>query len=117
MGNKNKRRVFASRVLLAVFLPMLLVSFFHIHDYQSNTENECVQCVNHQPHSGHFTTTHMGVHDCVICQMCHLAFGAATVLATVHILTLTLCVLTDRSSLLPIGSIAYKSTRAPPYIL
>jgi hypothetical protein len=117
MGNKNKRRAFASRVLLAVFLPMLFISFFHIHEYQPNHENECAQCVNHQPHSGHFTTMHMGVHDCVICQMCHLPYVAATVLITVFILTPTLCALTDCSSLLPIGSIAYKSTRAPPYIL
>lgn len=117
MGNVNKRRTFASRVLLTVFSMMLVVSFFHIHEVQTSHENECAQCVNHQPHSGHFTTTHMGVHDCVICQLCHLPYVAATVLTTLFVLTPTLCVLPARRYVLTAGHIAYKSTRAPPFVL
>ena len=50
---KTKRHI-ASWVLLAVFLPMLLLSSFHIHETGETVKTECTDCVHHNCH-GHLT--------------------------------------------------------------
>lgn len=74
--NPITKRHIASWVLLAVYLPMLLVSSFHIHRIKRVYEVECKACVQYQCH-GHLLQLSEGVHQCVLCQILTLTYVAA----------------------------------------
>jgi len=65
--NVTTKRQFASRLLLAVFLPMLLLSALHLHQPSASALTSCTECVQHHC-SGHLAQQSGCVHDCVLCQ-------------------------------------------------
>ena len=73
--NPITKRHIASWVLLAVYLPMLLVSSLHIHGTADAHETECAECVQHQCH-GHLSQLSDGMHQCVLCQILTLTYVA-----------------------------------------
>jgi len=77
------RRHIASWLLLAVFLPMLVLSSLHVHNEGAEAAAvECADCVHHSCH-GHLAQTASWSHDCVICQFLTLTFiAAATVVVS-----------------------------------
>ena len=82
---KEIRRHIASWLLLAVFVPMLLLSSVHIHETGETIATECADCVHHSCH-GHMTATPHWAHDCVLCQFLTLTMLAAAVMAvTVYV--------------------------------
>ena len=76
--NPMTKRHIASWVLLAVYLPMLLISSLHIHGTTDTHETECAECVQHQCH-GHLSQLSDGLHQCVLCQILTLTYVASTV--------------------------------------
>ena len=77
----DNRRHIASWLLLAVFVPMLILSSLHEHDTSvSAAETECVDCVHHSCH-GHLTQMASWTHDCVLCQFLTLPMLVAVMLA------------------------------------
>lgn len=77
---ETTRRYYSSLVLLAVFLPMLLLSSFHVHP-QSHVEGDyCKECVHHLPHAGHMGSLSVCSFDCVLCQFLTLPFLIAPML-------------------------------------
>jgi hypothetical protein len=77
----DTKRHIASWLLLAVFVPMLVLSSLHVHgDSSSMAETECADCVHHSCH-GHLTATASWAHDCVLCQFQLLKMLAAAVIA------------------------------------
>ena len=76
----DNRRHIASWLLLAVFVPMLLLSSIHIHETGETVDTECVDCVHHSCH-GHLTQMASWTHDCVLCQFLTLPMLAAVMLA------------------------------------
>ena len=73
--NPITKRHIASWVLLAVYLPMLLISSFHIHETSEYGETACAECVHHQCH-GHLSQLSDGMHQCVLCQFLTLSYVA-----------------------------------------
>jgi hypothetical protein len=72
----DNRRHIASWLLLAVFVPMLILSSLHVHERSvAAPEKECVDCVHHSCH-GHLTQMASWTHDCVLCQFLSLTFVA-----------------------------------------
>ena len=72
------RRYLASWLLLAVFLPMLLLSSVHMHQHnRSVTDSECIDCFHHNCH-GHLSQTAAWSHDCVLCQFLTLTMLTAS---------------------------------------
>ena len=57
----------ASWVLLAVFLPMLLLSSLHVHEVPTGTQNSCEACVDHHC-GGHFGQQTLPMHQCLLCE-------------------------------------------------
>lgn len=75
------KRHLASWVLLAIFVPMLIMSSLHIHKESiAQTETECTDCVHHSCH-GHLIQTTTWAHECVLCQFLTLTMLTATVMA------------------------------------
>ena len=72
------KRQIASWLLLAVFLPMLLLSSLHIHEDHLSSTAECAECVAHHCH-GHIGQTSASPDSCVLCQFLSLTFESAAV--------------------------------------
>ena len=82
---QKTRRHIASCLLLAVFMPMLLLSSVHVHETAETIETECADCVHHSCH-GHMTVTATWSHDCVLCQFLTLTLLTAAAMAvTVYV--------------------------------
>jgi hypothetical protein len=76
--NLEKKRYIASWILLAVFLPTLLLSSLHIHHESEAYAEQCTECVHHQCH-GHLSQLADTMHHCVLCQFLTLTFVAGSV--------------------------------------
>lgn len=80
--NVNRKRHIASWLLLAVFVPMLILSSLHVHEQVQNNIVDCKECVEHHCH-GHLTQLSMSMDECVLCQFLMLTFLAEAALAVV----------------------------------
>ncbi len=111
-----QKRTWAARLMLLVFLPILLFSFLHTHQYAVSVEGGCYECTNHLPHGGHISLQAIHFHDCVLCQFVSLSFVAATtsVLAVARqVVTVLLYTQTPQC----LSAVLQKhSPRAPPVI-
>jgi hypothetical protein len=72
----------ASWLLLAVFVPMVLLSSLHTHERAKTAENSCKECIAHHCH-GHIVEMTTTMHACVFCQFQTFSFVAAAVFAVV----------------------------------
>ncbi|MBR1499631.1 MAG: hypothetical protein IJ615_08420 [Bacteroidaceae bacterium] len=70
------KRHIAAWLLLAVYLPMLLLSSLHTHEASQETEQACTECVHHQC-QGHLVQLSDGMHQCVLCQILTLTYITA----------------------------------------
>lgn len=75
------KRHIASWLLLAVFLPVLLLSSLHTHENYvwAGSDMECADCLQHSC-QGHMTATATWSHDCVLCQFLTLPMLTAAVM-------------------------------------
>lgn len=80
--NAKTRRQVSAVLLLACYVSILLFSSLHVHPTSLFAADECTECVNHLPHSGHISTVDIGHHECLLCQFLSITYIAA-VIATV----------------------------------
>lgn len=71
--NPVMKRHIAAWLLLAVYVPMLLLSSLHFHEPSQEMEPTCTECVGHQCH-GHLIQLSGGMHQCVLCQVLTLTY-------------------------------------------
>ncbi|MBR6375537.1 MAG: hypothetical protein IKR91_04810 [Alloprevotella sp.] len=64
------RRHISAWVLLAVFLPTLVLTSLHHH--QEPDGYSCAECVRHMPHSGHIAQHTFAFDNCLLCQFSSL---------------------------------------------
>ena len=108
------RRKWYARLLLAVFVPMLLLSLVHVHEQGMVEEATCADCAHHVHHS-HLASADYCMDSCVLCQMLSLSFIAAVLLL--------IALFSAKGKDLPLQTTAFlvsgyannKSCRAPPY--
>ena len=74
------KRQIAAFVMLAVFLPILLLSSLHVHESTENAEVTHVDCL-HNHCGGHLTQTTVHMDDCVLCQFLTLTMLTAAAMA------------------------------------
>lgn len=114
--NKMTKRRFSAWVLLSVFIPMLIVLSFHIHEGQASSACTCVDCVNHLPHTGHLSLNTDYSHDCVLCQFTTLPFVVA-VAVTISIAVVYISfVVSSRPIFIQNASGRQLIPRAPPTV-
>ena len=112
MNLKTKRHI-ASWSLLAVFLSMLLLSSFHVHEAEESAATAHSECAHHHC-SGHLTQPTAQLHQCLLCQFLTLSMLVATLLVIVPIHSFFT---TNHRLFLVFRSeaVGVKSTRAPPF--
>ena len=110
---KSKRHI-ASWLLLAVFVPMLLLSSVHVHD-EAPMKAVCDACVHHHC-SGHIGLLTDSMDDCVLCQFLTLPKLVPVFIAFVLFLSIFKIIRVDR--LFFDYSVAHDITvtRGPPFV-
>ena len=113
--NVDKRRQIAAWVLLAVFLPMLILSSVHVHESDGLHADECNECVHHHCHGhlGELTTT---LHACVLCQFLTMSFVTTSILAVVYYKKVTCISIAQRQSNHHFEVCGISLLRAPPFV-
>ncbi|MBQ3857149.1 MULTISPECIES: hypothetical protein [Segatella] len=76
----NHRRIWKARILLAVFIPMLLLSVTHIHHESERSEQACYECLHHINHAGHITNQTVSIDHCILCSFLSLPYITPTIL-------------------------------------
>ncbi len=112
--NVKRRRHIASWVLLAVFLPMLILSSVHVHETTTSIDYECSGCVQHHCH-GHLGEMTTSMHACVLCQFLTLSFVAAAVFAVVLYNKVNEIHFAQRRSNILLKACGVITLRAPPF--
>ena len=108
------KRYISAWVLLAVFVPMVLLSSLHTHDLESVAQDDCKECVAHHCH-GHFVEMTTTLHACVLCQFQTFSFVAAAVFAVVLFHQLTKELIAQRQRDVHLDVCGIPLLRAPPF--
>lgn len=101
-------------MLLAVYLPMLLLSSLHVHETAEYGETACAECVHHQCH-GHLSQLSDGMHQCVLCQILTLTYIAAATGALLCLQSKHGILYAQLRQRLCLTSLGVVSLRAPPF--
>jgi len=76
----ERRRIWASRILLAVMVMMTMATALHRHPEAVGGDTECEECLAHRPHAPHLSNGTLALDDCLICQLAATTFVVATVI-------------------------------------
>ena len=109
------RRQISAWVLLAVFVPMVLLSALHLHEDGLAADDSCTECVHHQC-GGHLGQQTTSFHACVLCQfltLTMLTVAVAMVLQYDHVRQLCYAM---RQCAISAGANGYVVTRGPPAV-
>ncbi len=112
---KLPARKIASRILLAIFLPMLVLSSVHVHKTMTAPDTECVKCVHHQCH-GHFTQQWGESHPCLLCQFLTLSFFGTAALAVILYSKSYKNISFQHQHKVYVDVMGLPALRAPPYV-
>ena len=112
--NVRVKRLMASWVLLAVYVPILVVASLHVHPSETLAQNTCDECVHHNC-GGHMGQQTAFVHACVLCQFLTLSYLTLSVVAVLASQQLVTIIRVSSVRLLSYEGSGHKSTRAPPY--
>ena len=107
----------SARILLAVFVPLLLMASVHVHHYSMPAETACYECAHHIPHDGHLTGSLPSISPCVLCQFLSLPSLAPSALSVVAFVHFTLIVGICAVRRVCCRRAAVVALRAPPYTL
>lgn len=109
------RRHIAAWLLLAVFLPTLIVSSVHVHPNCADTL-QCSACVHHKAHSGHLTNGQAPIHACLLCQVFQLSFVAGTSAALLAPILRATSLSDAQGQDIVLRNIHPDDSRAPPFV-
>ena len=76
----GKRRTIIARILLAIYLTILAVGAFHVHEHEAE-HIVCEDCINHVNHAGHISNGDMDIDDCLLCRFFSISYIGAQCLA------------------------------------
>ena len=116
-NRQHTLRSIAAAMLLVAYLPLVLLSFVHVHDYKPSTIAVCPDCVSHTLHAQHsgLTATHSS--DCLFCHTLSFPYFGILPL-TIVIATMAVgSVALGTHPCLPAGCKCHIPSRAPPFLL
>jgi len=115
VNTKTKRQI-ASWVLLAVFLPILILSSVHVHGNANVLTDECHECVKHHCH-GHLGQQSASLQACVLCQFLTLPMVSVAVAAlTIYNNNVSKIRYAQRQRVVYADACGIPALRAPPAV-
>lgn len=117
MKEATKISLFAS-VLLAVFLPMVLISSVHIHKEAAafGSESECIECTKHIPHPAHYSSHITKPEHCLYCQFLNSQYLVAAVAEITNYQKTSPFIFATLSTAMTAVPCGKPSCRAPPAV-
>ncbi len=122
IGELRKSSIFAARkmnrllrhiapiVLLASYLPMVVLSSLHVHHETIDVQDDCLQCV------GHIETAHHHDHDCLFCNFLAQSYLAQDGGEPATILPATELISTPTPAMVSQLRLGVALLRAPPVV-
>ena len=115
MAIERRHRIY-SWLLLAVFLPVVLVSMLHCHTAVTTIGDDCGACVAHLPHATHFSPSQPTVDSyCWLCHFSALQFIKGDGGVSSVVFSLEAIVIKSATSALAVD-ISRRPARAPPAV-
>ncbi len=112
-SRETRQRLFSAWMLLAVFVPMLLLSSLHVHEQASHSGASCTACVDHHC-GGHLDQQSMQLHDCVLCQFVSLPYLCAAATSAILFIRKATAYIEPGNQLCPTAPVGINTCRAPP---
>ncbi|MBR1414970.1 MAG: hypothetical protein IJ570_03800 [Prevotella sp.] len=100
-------------MLLAVFVPMLLLASLHVHEQGAAAADSCVECVEHHC-GGHFGQQTLSMHPCVLCQFLSLPVVLAAMVLLAVLLLVQSVSIASCGAFFPVAVADRHIPRAPP---
>ncbi len=122
IGKLRKNSIFAARkmsrflrhialfLLLASYLPMVVLSSIHVHHETIDVHDDCLHC------AGHIETAHHHDHDCLFCDFLAQSYLVEGGGSTATILPVAECLSTPTLAMAPQFCHGVALLRAPPSI-
>lgn len=110
------KRKYSAWLLLLVFVPMMVLTSLHVHDYEETAVNQCEQCAHHIRHAGHLNAISNHSFDCPFCQFASLPYVAPIAAAVAVAFIVINKVYINNVYRVCAGVCDLKSTRAPPFL-
>lgn len=117
MKKMQHRRQWSAWILLAVFVPMVLMSSLHHHESNGTAEVSCYECLHHIHHAGHLTAGQESIDHCVLCQFLSLSFFAAVAFVLGIWVQPVFMIHSFPVSIRILEHAGKPSPRAPPFVL
>ena len=109
----RQRRRISSWVILAVFVPMLLLTSFHRHHPMAEGQEECMECAHHVHHSSHVSAGGTTIDACLLCQLSSTPYTVSVTTETIDCQWSTVDY-QPRNEALVCQTVLQRSSRAPP---
>lgn len=111
---ERKRHIYAW-LLLAIFVPMLMLSSLHTHSNAGANDEVCDECVHHHC-SGHLTQGGISMHHCVLCQFLSITFFTVAIATIIFNNQSSKIRYAQQQSNISLVSCGFISLRAPPSV-
>lgn len=69
----DTRRTIIGRFLLALYLTILAIGAFHVHEHVED-DFVCQDCINHVDHTGHISMGDVAIGDCLLCSFFSISY-------------------------------------------
>ena len=102
-------------MLLAVFVPMLMMSTFHRHEEVRSAGITCYDCQHHIHHAGHIANGWTSVDGCVLCHFHSLPYILGTEVSIALFAVVIYCALVFLEPMHAATFRGVTTTRGPPY--
>ena len=114
MNRHRLKRQIAARLLIAVFLPVLVLSSLHRHEVQEAAHSYCEACVQHVSHVEQMAVADFSIHDCILCQFISANYLVGLAVAILSLAYGSMVTLPDAVPGLPLVVEGVSQSRAPP---
>lgn len=112
----DKRRTIIGRFLLAVYLMILAVGAFHVHEHVED-DFVCQDCINHVDHAGHISVGDVAMDDCLLCSFFSTTYIGVQCVAIVFACIVLVSIFSEQTQKVSCRERCIISLRAPPCLL
>lgn len=109
----DTRRTIIGRFLLAVYLTILAVGAFHVHEHVED-DFVCQDCINHVDHAGHISMGSMTTGDCLLCSFFSLTYVGVQCVTMIYASVVLTSTFAERTQRVICSGRCVISLRAPP---
>lgn len=109
----DKRKTFISQFLLALYLTILTLGTFHVHEHVEDNF-VCQDCINHVDHAGHISVGDMAMGDCLLCSFFTVSYIGAQCVAIVFACAVLTSIFSEQTQKMFCKERCIISLRAPP---